>query len=71
MVIWVFVFWAFCFMYLYFGLFVFYICILGFLVTCVEHQMVVKAASLSKFLAAKVARELVPGQTRLSFHVLF
>ena len=33
--------------------------------------MVVKAASLSKFLAAKVARELVPGQTRLSFLFLF
>ena len=32
--------------------------------------MVVEAASLSKLLSAQVARELVPGQTRLDFLII-
>ena len=49
------------------GLFLYFV----FFVTCVEHQVVVETASLSELLAAQVARELVPGQTRIDFQVLF
>ena len=42
-----------------------------FVFTCVEHQVIVKAASLSKFLAAQMAGELVPCKETIHSELIF